>query len=272
MPDAFLWEAVYALTLQGEEELRARSTSLASAELEILVRMDGHLTVRQIRAGMQLPDAPFAAAFQELLRRSLVREAEQDPFTLDFLQATRGAQQRDGDDAEAEDLALGSLKRKGYYVRIARRGPSGQLMQAERGPLLVVEDEITARTFLQTLLKLQGFQVRVAGTRAEVVSELNAKPAPALVLLDVELPDVNGFQVLARMKAHPVLQDVPVVMLTGADTREAVIRGIAGGAEGYITKPVDPDSLLRAVAAVLGLPEPAPEDIWRTNPKDRKYQ
>lgn len=265
------FEAVYALTRHGEEELRARGTSLANAELEILVRMDGHLTLQQIRAAMQLPEALFASAFQELLRRSLVREAEQDAFTLDFLQATQGAGQREGESSEVA-LGLGSLKRKGYYVRIARRGSLPQAAPDQGLSLLVVEDEVTVRTFLQTLLKLQGFQVRVAATRAEVVAELNSRPAPDLVLLDVELPDVNGFDVLTRMKAHPVLRSVPVMMLTGADTREAVIRGLAGGAEGYITKPVDPDSLLRAVAAVLGRPEPTPEDIWRIHPKDRKYQ
>jgi DNA-binding response OmpR family regulator len=52
-----------------------------------------------------------------------------------------------------------------------------------------------------------------------------------------------------------VLQEVPVIMLTGKATREAVLKGIAAGADGYITKPFEPHSLLRAVRAVLGLPE-----------------
>jgi len=55
-----------------------------------------------------------------------------------------------------------------------------------------------------------------------------------------------------------VLKDVPVIMLTGKATREAVLKGIAGGADGYITKPFEPDALLRAVRTVLGLPEEDP--------------
>jgi DNA-binding response OmpR family regulator len=62
------------------------------------------------------------------------------------------------------------------------------------------------------------------------------------------------------VRQHPALKDVPVVMLTGKATREAVLKGIAGGADGYITKPFEPEALLRAVRTVLGLPDEDPPE------------
>jgi DNA-binding response OmpR family regulator len=74
-----------------------------------------------------------------------------------------------------------------------------------------------------------------------------------MVLLDVTLPDTNGFDILARMRQHPQLKSIPVIMLTGRANREDVMRGLAGGADGYITKPFDRDVLLTGIRAVLGL-------------------
>jgi DNA-binding response OmpR family regulator len=79
------------------------------------------------------------------------------------------------------------------------------------------------------------------------------QPLPDLVLLDVMLPDADGFDILMRMRQHPVLKRLPVVMLTGKATRQAVIKGLAAGADGYLTKPFEPDSVMRAVHTVLGL-------------------
>jgi DNA-binding response OmpR family regulator len=85
-----------------------------------------------------------------------------------------------------------------------------------------------------------------------------------LVLLDVMLPDADGFEVLLKMRQHPALKVVPVVMLTAKATRDAVLQGLSGGADGYITKPFDVEVLVKAVKTVLGLPEsnaPA-RDAW----------
>jgi DNA-binding response OmpR family regulator len=82
---------------------------------------------------------------------------------------------------------------------------------------------------------------------------LRQPPKPDLVLLDVQLPDANGFDVLAKMRQHPFMKAIPVVMLTAEATREAVIRGLQAGADGYVTKPFEPDLVVAAVKAVLGL-------------------
>ena len=103
--------------------------------------------------------------------------------------------------------------------------------------------------------------MRAALKRDDILIALRQQPAPDLILLDVQLPDANGFDILARMRHHPVLKSMPVIMLTAEATRESVLRGLQGGADGYVTKPFEPDLLITAVKAVLGLaPPPTPAE------------
>jgi two-component system OmpR family response regulator len=78
----------------------------------------------------------------------------------------------------------------------------------------------------------------------------------------VVLPDADGFDILARVRQHPVLKEVPVLLLTGRATREAVLQGLTLGADGYLTKPFEPDALLHAVRTVLGLPDEDVRKAW----------
>jgi two-component system, OmpR family, response regulator len=246
---------IYALTPLGENELRSGDTRLTPREIDLLVRLDGSLTVAQVKA--LLPPAA-QAGFDDVLRdvrdRRLVALVEDDPFTRTW-KAQVEELARAVRPAEA-DAGLQSLQRTGFYVQIVRRRQELQPRAAGQ-PLtvVVVEDDAALAKFTATLLTLSGFQVRSAHNRAEVVAEIRRQPVPDLILLDVMLPDADGFEVLLRVRQHPVLRNVPVIMLTGRATREAVLKGIASGADGYITKPFEPDALLRAVRTVLGMPE-----------------
>ena len=168
-----------------------------------------------------------------------------------------------GDHAEAA-AGVSSLQHKGYYVRIARRPGEAQPAQSTQDQgrqrsVLVIEDEVHLAKLLGTCLRLEGFVPRAAGDRETILAELR-KPEPLdLVLLDVVLPDVDGFDVLASMRRHPRFKSVPVIMLTAKATREAVLRGLLCGADGYITKPFEPDVLVTAVKSVLGI-LPVPEE------------
>lgn len=112
--------------------------------------------------------------------------------------------------------------------------------------------------FTSTLLSLSGFDVRQAANKAEAAAQLRKLPVADLVLLDVQLPDVDGFDILRSLRRHVILKEVPVIMLTAEATRHGVLRGISGGADGYITKPADSAALLRAVRAVMGIAEEIP--------------
>jgi len=255
---------VYTLTPRGQQELRGSMTTLSPAEIELLVRIDGILNVAQIRTGMpSVAPAVFMATVKTLVDRRLLAVAEVDPFALQFeTQLNTLALSQ----AEAEaDSGAASLRKTGYYVSIARpRGPARKLAPGEVLSAIVVDDEPMLAKFIQSYLSFEGFQVRLAGNRAEVVAEFRKLPIPDLILLDVMLPDADGFDILLRLRQHPALKNVPVIMLTGKATRESVIKGLAGGADGYITKPFEADALMHAVRTVVGLPEAAsaPDDLW----------
>jgi two-component system, OmpR family, response regulator len=249
---------IYELTSGGDTELRSGTTNLTAAEIALLVRFDGELSLQQVQAGLS-PAArqAFDAGFRTLRDRRLLQQVELDPFASRFnadmakLAAVVG-------EAEA-DASLLSLQRSGFFVQIARRRPDARPAAAAGQPqtVLVVEDEPVLARFIEMYLKLSGFRVRLAGDRAGVVAALREQPLPDLVLLDVMLPDADGFDILMRMRQHPVLKRLPVVMLTGKATRQAVIKGLAAGADGYLTKPFEPDSVMRAVRTVLGLGDQA---------------
>lgn len=244
---------VFAVTSKGQQELRSSATTISQPEIDLLIRLDGVLTLTQIRQGMD--DAARDAMDQTLallIGKGLAQKSVPDPFAASLqFQFSALAMTNAGEEADA---CAASLKNSSYYVRIARkRAVSRVLAPGERLSAVVVDDEAHLAKFLQSYLTMEGFDVRIAGSRAEIVAEFRKTPVPDLVLLDVMLPDADGFDILLRMRSHPALKDVPVIMLTAKATRESVLKGLAGGADGYITKPVEAESLLQAVRTVVGL-------------------
>ncbi len=151
------------------------------------------------------------------------------------------------------EAGLASLKDQGYFVRIARRGAVRKLAKDEKLTVLVVEDDPQLAKLLRTYLAMENMTPRLAANRGEIEAALSQAPKPDLVLLDVTLPDIDGFEVLARIRGHDALKTTAVIMLTGKATREAVLKGLLGGADGYVTKPFDIEALFKAVKAVIGL-------------------
>lgn len=116
--------------------------------------------------------------------------------------------------------------------------------------VLVVEDEPALRSYLVPLLERSGFDVDAVETGAEALAALQVRP-PDLVLLDVGLPDLSGLDVCREIRRRA--DYLPVVMLTGLDSREDELRGFAVQADDYVTKPVQPDTLVARLHAVLRL-------------------
>ena len=255
---------VYALTSSADRELRGSDTSLSALELEFLVLIDGQSSVAEIaRRKKSLAPGAVADVFRSLIGRNLIelsrKESSGGIEIGDFLGSQSFYVPPAGVVLEASDEAtagVSSLQQAGYYVRIARRtGSERKLVEGQRLSVIVIEDERHLAKLLRQYLTLEGFDARVAANREEIVAEFRRPPPPDLVLLDVMLPDADGFDVLYKMRAHPRLKSVPTIMLTAKATREAVLKGLAGGADGYITKPFEIDVLVKAVRAVLGLPE-----------------
>ena len=144
-----------------------------------------------------------------------------------------------------------ALKSSGFYTRIVSAVPSGRSRTPSECNVLVVEDNDGTAMVIVKVLEKFGYHAKRAANGAEIASAMAASPLPDLVLLDVMLPDIDGFDVLNRVKHHPTLNHIPVMMLTSKSERLDIARGLALGAVGYITKPVLPSTLIDAVQAIL---------------------
>src|SRR5262245_55215450 len=118
-------------------------------------------------------------------------------------------------------------------------------------PILVVDDNEDNRyTLVQRLKRLGHTDVAIAVNGREALERLGDR-AFDLVLLDVMMPDLNGYEVLEQIRADPRLRDVPVIMVSALDQVESVVRCIELGAEDYLPKPFDPVLLRARVGACL---------------------
>jgi class 3 adenylate cyclase len=121
---------------------------------------------------------------------------------------------------------------------------------AQAGDLLVVDDNRVNRLLLGRALEQLGHAVTFAENGRQALDVLRARPVD-LVLLDIEMPDMNGYQVLEALGADPRLRDVPVVMMSSVEEVDSVARCIEMGAEDYLFKPVNPVLLKARVGASL---------------------
>jgi putative two-component system response regulator len=120
--------------------------------------------------------------------------------------------------------------------------------------VLVVDDNAGIRATLRMLLGSQGYATAEAESGEAALRLVRASP-PDLVLLDVEMEGVSGFEVVARLKADPVTTAIPVIMVTGLTDRASRLRALENGAEDFLTKPVDPVELGTRVRNHLRLKE-----------------
>ena len=247
-------EDVYFLTELGKNELNAVGTSLSRSALGLLVLIDGKATVGQVQASAgELTPGAALEVLEELVRSEHI--ALQLFDMGDFFGASAaGELTGEMPSDSAIDSRVSTLRQDGYVVRIARRPPSERkLARDKKLSVVVVEDEQQLAENMRVVLNHAGFVARVAANREQIVAAFRQPPLPDLVLLDVMLPDADGFEVLAKIRQNPMLREVPVIMVTGTATREAVLKGLQGEANGYITKPFQISVLVKAVKTVLGI-------------------
>lgn len=115
--------------------------------------------------------------------------------------------------------------------------------------VLVVEDDPTLRMSLRAALRSAGYRVELAKTGAEGLDAALSKDRPDLVLLDVMLPEMNGFEVLARIRERDA--DLSILMVTAKGQEEDKVRGLGLGADDYVVKPFGVSELLARVDAAL---------------------
>lgn len=116
--------------------------------------------------------------------------------------------------------------------------------------ILVVEDEEDILELVSFNLKKQGYQVRGVTSGEEALQEVRRK-IPSLIILDLMLPGVDGFDVCKSLKNNPRTKAVPIVMLTARSEEADIVIGLELGADDYLTKPFSPRELIARVRAIL---------------------
>jgi DNA-binding response OmpR family regulator len=116
--------------------------------------------------------------------------------------------------------------------------------------VLIVDDEPNIVTSLEFLMRAGGYEVQVAHDGAEAL-RLSDSFRPDVVLLDVMMPAVSGFELCAQMRANPVLADVKIVMVTARGRDAERDLGLALGADAYVTKPFSTKELVNTVRGLL---------------------
>ena len=123
-------------------------------------------------------------------------------------------------------------------------------MSQRKRTILIVDDEEDVLDLLQLVFETSGFLVRRASTGKSAVSSAWEQP-PDVVLLDVMMPEMDGWQVLRTLKGDERTRNVPVVMLSARAERRDKMIGLQEGAEGYIAKPFSPAEVVREVQSFL---------------------
>jgi two-component system chemotaxis response regulator CheY len=120
--------------------------------------------------------------------------------------------------------------------------------------VLIVDDSPVMRNFIRRVLGLSGFEVgecMEAGNGEEALAQLSAHPVD-IILTDINMPGMNGEELLRRLGADGILKTTPAIVISTDATNERILRMIALGAQGYMSKPFTPETLREELERVLG--------------------
>jgi len=118
--------------------------------------------------------------------------------------------------------------------------------------ILVVDDDDDLRFLMAKILRDEGYSVSEAASAREA-DEVALSQTPDLVLMDIGMPEEDGLSAVWRMREHPELAEVPVVIVSAYDSYDLRAEAAAEGCKAYLTKPLDLDSLTSVVGEILGV-------------------
>jgi CheY-like chemotaxis protein len=198
-------------------------------------------------------------AIQELLRlhpEQLIRDWLRELEELGFIRATERAAIDRTIPLQLSQLALAvgaraarELGSAGAYLAKTKRSQLAK--PRSETVILIVEDDPDQMALADLRVTMAGYQVRTAESVQQLVRSLMEQGPPDLVLLDVMLPDGDGFDVLAKLRRHSEYASLPVVLLTAKNEPPDIAKGLALGADGYVTKPYSKSILAGVISGIL---------------------
>lgn len=116
--------------------------------------------------------------------------------------------------------------------------------------ILIVDDDIDSLKLIGLMLQRQGYEISAASSGAQALTKASGE-APNLIILDVMMPDMDGYEVCRRLRVNPNTQNIPIIMFTAKTLVDDKVAGFEAGADDYLTKPTHPAELASRVKAVL---------------------
>lgn len=254
-------DRIYRLTTTGRQAWETQDAAVPADYRRLLWLMDfyGHAGLMRTMLA-SYPASMLEEWLTEMEELGLIEQvppgtqAEQD-FALPRDSTVGLNQARLREEAGAASKAL---TQAGAYVALDRlRRRRGIAKAPAETQILIVEDDPDQLALADLRMTMSGYQVRVASSVNGFLQSMFDDGAPDLLLLDIGLPDGDGFEVLARMRRHKVLYDLPIVLLTAKNDPADIGKGLALGADGYVTKPYTKSILADVVRQVLKQDETA---------------
>jgi CheY-like chemotaxis protein len=257
---------VYRLTDAGNHALSAgegeSSVPLEYLRLLAMIQVGGHIEVIRGRL-RRFPDRMIEEWLKELVDLKMVDVGPASPladFSFTGERIPRLPPLTDEDSkrlAKATVVAGATLLRSGSFLaddRLANLAPVAK--PPAETVILLVEDDPDQMALAELRLKMAGYQVRSADGAKALAQSLREQTRPDLLLLDVLLLDGNGFDILAQLRGRPEFATLPIVLLTVKAELGDIRKGLALGADGYVTKPYSKEQLAEIIRRVLKQPAP----------------
>ena len=141
-------------------------------------------------------------------------------------------------------------ERRSVLTTLTKAAPT--VKTGTRRRILIVDDSITTRTLEKNILEAAGYTVQLATDGQEALNTITAEGAPDLIVSDVVMPRLDGFELTHHIRENPNLANVPVILVTSLDSAEDKARGIEVGADAYITKSTfDQNNLLETIEQLI---------------------
>ena len=260
---------VYSLTEAGKDAVSGKDGDATMLPLEYrrllgLIEVEGHIDVLRGRL-RRFPDRLLQEWLKELAALKLIAPGPDNTLqdvTFTDLPVPLLPPLADEDRlrlAKTTVVAGATLLRSGSFLadeRVANLPPLAK--PPGETVILLVEDDPNQMLLGELRLTMAGYQVRSVDRAKALSRTLREDPRPDLLLLDVMLPDGNGFDILAQLRARPDFATLPIVLLTAKAELGDIRTGLARGADGYITKPYSMNQLAEVIGRVLKHPPRAP--------------
>jgi CheY-like chemotaxis protein len=249
-------DRIYRLTNAGRDAWESQDSAVPADYRRLLWLMDFHGHAGLLRELVsRYPRNVLDEWLDEMEELGLIEQVPPGEQTDEHFAAPAFEDTLALDEEELQhqvQSATGSLARTGAFLaldRIKDRPPLAKPPAATE--ILIVEDDPDQLALADLRVSMAGYKVRVATSANAFLQTMFDDGAPDLLLLDIELPDGNGFDILSRMRRHKALGSLPIILLTASSEPADIGKGLALGADGYVTKPYTKRLLAEVIAQVL---------------------